>query len=113
MPERPLQDAEIDSALEALTRPDRLRAAEQRVADVAPQLQIILAEALRQGGWLEANESQVRQAVESGEAGERASAVRALLSEETRMSMLVGVAVGWELSRELDAIDDEHRPEGN
>lgn len=112
MPERPLQDAEIDSALEALTRPERLRAAEQRVADVAPQLQVILAEALRQGGWFEANESQVRQAVAAEEADERIVAVRALLAEETRMSMLVGVAVGWELSRELDAID-EHRPEGN
>lgn len=111
MPERSLQDAEIDSALEALTQPDRLRVAEQRVADVAPQLQLILAEALSQGGWFEANESQVRQAVASDEPEERTGAVRALLAEETRMSMLVGVAVGWELSRELDAIENQ-RPEG-
>jgi hypothetical protein len=29
-------------------------------------------------------------------------AVRTLLAEETRLGMLVGVAVGFELSRELD-----------
>jgi hypothetical protein len=28
--------------------------------------------------------------------------VRTLLAEETRIGMLVGVAVGWELARELD-----------
>ena len=32
-----------------------------------------------------------------------ASAIETLLAEETRMGMLVGVAVGWELARELDA----------
>jgi hypothetical protein len=33
---------------------------------------------------------------------ERLLAVRTLLAEETRMGMLVGVAVGWELARELE-----------
>ena len=28
--------------------------------------------------------------------------MRTLLAEETRMGMLVGVAVGWELARELE-----------
>ena len=33
---------------------------------------------------------------------ERLVAVRTLLAEEARMGMLVGVAVGWELARELE-----------
>jgi hypothetical protein len=35
----------------------------------------------------------------------RAERVETLLAEETRMGMLVGVAVGWQLARELDAQD--------
>ena len=31
---------------------------------------------------------------------------RTLLAEETRMGMLVGVAVGWELARELEIDSD-------
>jgi hypothetical protein len=34
-------------------------------------------------------------------------AVRALVAEETRLGMLVGVAVGLELARELMSNDDE------
>jgi len=68
------------------------------VARAAPQLQRILNEALHAGGWFgEAHESQVKKAL-----GDEA-AVRTLLAEETRMGMLVGVAVGWELSRVLSA----------
>jgi hypothetical protein len=33
---------------------------------------------------------------------ERVTAVRALLAEEARMGMMVGVAVGWALKEELD-----------
>jgi len=36
--------------------------------------------------------------------------VRTLLAEETRLGMLVGVAVGWELARELDQIVDHEDP---
>ena len=33
---------------------------------------------------------------------ERITAVRTLLAEETRIGMFIGVAVGWELARELE-----------
>jgi hypothetical protein len=33
----------------------------------------------------------------------REQRLETLLAEETRMGMLVGVAVGWELARELDS----------
>jgi hypothetical protein len=101
--ERQFSDAELDAALEALSEPDRFREAERRVARLAPQLQRILNRALHEGGWFgEAQESQVRQAAATPGEDERLTAVRTLLAEETRMGMLVGVAVGWELARELE-----------
>ena len=33
--------------------------------------------------------------------------MRTLLAEETRMGMLIGVAVGWELARELETTNDD------
>jgi hypothetical protein len=103
VPERQFTDAEVDAALEALTDPERFRAAESRVARVAPQLQRILGEALTQGGWFgEAHEGEVLKAATAPDPDERIRAVRTLLAEETRIGMLVGVAVGWELARELD-----------
>ena len=96
----PFTDEQLDAALEALSEPERFREAEARVARAAPQLQRVLNEALRAGGFFDAHESQVRQA-----AGDEAS-VRTLLAEETRMGMLIGVAVGWELARQLDTSDE-------
>jgi hypothetical protein len=43
----------------------------------------------------------VHAAATAGEEGERAQRIRTLLAEETRMGMLVGVAVGFELAGEL------------
>ena len=104
MPEQGFTDEQIDRAIEALSDPERFREAEARVARAAPQLQRILNEALHSGGWFgEAHESQVRKAVGADDAAERTAAVRTLLAEETRLGMLVGVAVGWELARVLAA----------
>lgn len=114
--ERDPTDAEMKAALEALTDRERFREAEARVIRFAPELQHVLVQALKEGGWLDAHESQVRRAAGEPEESERVSAVRSLLAEETRMGMLVGVAVGWELARELDpqtsppAIDPLTRP---
>lgn len=107
MPERTFTDEELDRAVDALADPDRFREAEARLARVAPQLQRILGEALNAGGWFgQAHESQLRKAAAAGEEADRMAAVRTLLAEETRMGMLVGVAVGWELARELVLKDD-------
>ncbi|HLL86882.1 MAG TPA: hypothetical protein VK387_06190 [Thermoleophilaceae bacterium] len=96
-------EAEVEAALAALTEPDRFRAAEQRVARHVPELQRILNHALREGGWFdEAHESQLRRVAGAQTEDERLAALRALLAEETRLGMLVGVAVGWELGRELE-----------
>ena len=100
---RAFSDEQLDRALDALTAPERFRDAEERVARIAPQLQKILNQALHGGGWFgEAHESEVHRAASADGENERMTAVRTLLAEETRMGMLVGVAVGWELARELE-----------
>jgi hypothetical protein len=107
VPERRFTDDEVDAALDALAEPERFREAETRVARAAPQLQRILARALQEGGWFDqAQESEVRKAATAPDEGERVAQIKTLLAEETRMGMLVGVAVGWELARELEMSDD-------
>jgi hypothetical protein len=96
-------DEQVDAAVKALSDPERFQGAEQRLAEMAPQLQLILAQAMQEGGWFgEAHESQVAAAATAEEDAERARRIRTLLAEETRMGMLVGVAVGFELARELE-----------
>jgi hypothetical protein len=108
VPERPFTDAELDSAVEALSDPARFREAESRVAAIAPQLERILASALSEGGWFdEAHESQLLKAATTPDEDQRLTAVRTLLAEETRIGMLIGVAVGWELARELETNTNE------
>ena len=103
MPEREFTDAEMQSALEALSDPARFREAESRVSRIAPQLQQILVQALHEGGWFgEAHEGEVLKAATTPDEDERIRAVRTLIAEETRIGMLVGVAVGWELAKELN-----------
>jgi len=103
VPQRQPTDAEIEAAIQALSDPERFRGAEERVTRVAPQLQRILNQALHEGGWFEdANQAEVLKAATKPDADERLTAVRTLLAEETRMGMLVGVALGWELALELE-----------
>ena len=64
----------------------------------------VLAAALDEGGWFDNAHSQaVREATGQDEHSERVRAVETMLAEETRLGMLVGVAVGFELARELGA----------
>jgi hypothetical protein len=103
VPEPEPTDADLEAAVERLADPERFRAAEERVARVAPGLQRILAQALHEGGWFgEAHEGELLKAATTPDPDERIRAVRTLLADETRMGMLVGVAVGWELALELD-----------
>jgi hypothetical protein len=106
VPERQFTDEEVEAAIEALSDPERFRAAESRVGRLAPQLQRILGHALQEGGWFgQAQEAEVLKAATAPDPDERIRLVRTLLAEETRIGMLVGVAVGWELARELDQTD--------
>jgi hypothetical protein len=106
-------DAQLDAAIRALSKPGRFEGAERLVSAAAPQLQRILGQALNEGGWFgEAHASQVRAAARELDEDARAARIDDLIAEETRMGMLIGVAVGWELARELRTVDDEPETTG-
>ncbi len=103
MPDRDYTDADIDAAIAAITDPQRLHEAQDIVMRAAPSLQKVLASALADGGWFDAGHDQaVREAIGGEDPQARLRAVTTLLAEETRLGMLVGVAVGFELARELE-----------
>jgi hypothetical protein len=106
-------DAEIDAAIEALSDPERLEEAQRLVAVGAPQLQRILDQALHAAGWFdEAHARAIASAAGVEDPQERLRAVRALVEEETRVSMLTGVAVGYELAHTLMPPKTEGRSHG-
>ena len=101
-------EGDIDAAVERLMEGTRLQDAEARVAAAAPALQRVLTEALAAGGWFEGPHRQELERVAAIEdPGERLTAVSTLLAEETRIAMMVGVAVGWAVADELDATSPE------
>jgi hypothetical protein len=100
-------ESEFEAAIERLLDPERFSAAERVVAQAAPQLQKVLAAALAEGGWFgEPHEAETLRAATVPDADERIAAVRALLAEEARMGMMVGVAVGWALKEEMTDPED-------
>ena len=106
-------ESELEAAIERLMEAERFAEAEQIVARAAPQLQKVLVAALAEGGWFgEPHEAETLRAATVPDPDERLAAVRALLAEEARMGMMVGVAVGWALNDELrsDVERDEPRP---
>jgi hypothetical protein len=103
LPDAAYTDAELDAAIGALSDPQRLRDAQDLVARAAPSLQRVLDAAIADGGWFDGAHAQaVQEAIAPEDLHERMRAVRTLLAEETRLGMLVGVAVGFELSRTLE-----------
>jgi hypothetical protein len=101
-------DEQLEAAIDALSEPGRFREAETMVATAAPRLQRVLVSALEQGGWFaESHDDAIRRALSSDDDDERLTAIRTLLAEETRMGMLVGVAVGWALANELGRMNEK------
>ena len=93
---------QVDAAVQALGDASRFGHAQEIVTHAAPGLQQLLAEALAEGGWFgSAHEAQVSQVAAQDDPDERLRAMRTLVAEETRLGMLVGVAVGLELAQEL------------
>lgn len=119
MPGADVTREELEAALDALREPGRFDAAEQLVKAAAPGLLRILVEALAAGGLTGAEEAaQLEQALAPGGEETRVR-LTALLSEHSRLGMLVGVAVGVELARELGLAESEpplpvshHVPDG-
>jgi hypothetical protein len=100
-------DEEVDAAVRALSDPERFAGAERLLSAAAPQLQRVLAHALDEGGWFgPAHQSEVRSAIAEPDEATRATRVETLLAEETRLGMMIGVAVGWQLAGELSNPND-------
>ena len=95
-------DAEVEAAIEALGDPARLEEAQRMVGANAPGIQRILNEALHAADWFgSAHQAEVLKAAGRPDPEERLGAVQTLIAEETRVSMLIGVAVGYELAKML------------
>ena len=103
MADRLYTDAELDAAIAALSEPGRLRAAQDLITQVAPSLHRVLDAAIAEGGWFDdAHRQALREAAGGEDPAARVQAVQNLIAEETRLGMMVGVAVGFELARELE-----------
>ena len=92
----------MEAAIEALADPERLEEAQRMVGANAPGIQRILNEALQAADWFgSAHQAAVLEAAGKPGVDDRLTAVRTLIAEETSVSMLIGVAVGYELAHEL------------
>lgn len=99
---RRFSDEQVRAAVAAVSDRERLREIEGAVATQAPQLQRILGEAMAAAGWIgETHAAETLKAATVPDPDERINAVRTLLAEETRLGMMVGVAVGWAIADEL------------
>ncbi|MTD46584.1 hypothetical protein GKE82_20395 [Conexibacter sp. W3-3-2] len=98
---------EVDAAVAALSQEGRLDHAQDVITHAAPSLQRILNAALEEGGWFGgAHEQEVARVAAIEDPQQRVLELRTLLAEETRIGMLVGAAVGFQLARELDTTPD-------
>jgi hypothetical protein len=105
---------EVDAAVAALSDPERFGHAQEIVTHAAPGLQVVLGNALQHGGWFdEAHDAQLASAAGTEDPDARIAAIQTLLEEETRLGMLVGVSVGFELARELAARRDDDDEQGS
>ncbi|MBV8429619.1 MAG: hypothetical protein JO244_00530 [Solirubrobacterales bacterium] len=111
MPDRTYTDSELEAAVAAISHPQALQEAQDIVMRSAPSLQRVLASALAEGGWFGTGHDQaVREATGTEDPAAREREVRTLIAEETRLGMLVGVAVGFQLARQLDHTTDASHP---
>ena len=100
-------DEQVEAAIELLSDPARLEEAQRMVGANAPGIQRILNEALQAADWFgSAHQAAVLEAAGKPDVDERLAAVRTLIAEETGVSMLIGVAVGYELAHELMRQED-------
>jgi hypothetical protein len=108
VPPRSYTDEELHATIEQLTEPAALRAGQDVVMRAAPSLQRVLAAAMADGGYFDsAHEGAARHIASDPDPETRMRALEIMLAEETRLGMLVGVAVGFELARRLEGPADE------
>lgn len=99
---RPYTAEQVDAAVRAISDPKRLRRAEEIVTHAVPGLERIIDGALHDGGWFsQGHEQVVNAAIAEPDLATRGERLNALISDESRLAMLVGVTVGFALAREL------------
>ena len=107
MPPRSYTDEELNATIEQLTDPAALRAGQDIVMRAAPSLQRVLAAAMAEGGYFDsAHQGAARHIATDPDPETRMRALEIMLAEETRLGMLVGVAVGFELARRLEGLGE-------
>ena len=105
-------EEDLKLAVERLSDPEAFADAERVIQMVAPELQGVLVTALGTGGWFgESHQSETLKAATMPDEEQRIQAIRSLLSEETHLGMMVGVAVGWALRKELEESDQPDQGE--
>ena len=88
---------------ELVANPERLEAAQRRIAPLAADLQRVLAQALAEGGWFSsAQQAELRKAAVQTDLEVRIRELALLMAEETRLAMMVGAAVGFDLAAQID-----------
>jgi hypothetical protein len=108
VPPRSYTDEELNATIEQLKDPAALRAGQDVVMRAAPSLQRVLAAAMAEGGYFDsAHQVAARHIATDPDPETRMRALEVMLAEETRLGMLVGVAVGFELARRLEGPADE------
>lgn len=109
--ERPTySEQEVETAVQALSDPQRLEQAQRLVTSSAPQLQGIFDQALASADWYgSAHRAEVVKAAGVADPDERMDSVGRLVDEESRVSMLIGVAVGFELAHQLMELRNERK----
>lgn len=108
MGERRYTASQVDTAVKALSGAERFAHAQEIVTHAAPGLQRILGDALHAGGFFDAaHEGETARVAALADERERLAGVSTLVAEETRIGMLIGVAIGLELAEELQ------RPSGS
>ncbi|MGB0873394.1 MAG: hypothetical protein ACPGWS_04775 [Solirubrobacterales bacterium] len=104
MTDQQFSKEDLQEVIEGLGEVSGFDAIEGRLEQIAPQLQQLLDGALKAGGWFDdAHESVVLRTATVPDQEQRIAELRNFVLEQTRLGMLVGVAVGWEISERLDS----------
>lgn len=103
MTDQQFSQEDLEAVIAELGEATGFDAIEARLDAVAPQLQKMLDGALSAGGWFDdAHESMVLKTATLPDEDQRIAELRNFVLEQTRLGMLVGVAVGWEIAERLD-----------
>ena len=99
---------QVDAAVAAIADGDRFADAQEFVTHAAPGLQQILGASLDAGGCFDsAHQGEITRVAEIADDESRRAALAQLVAEESRLAMLIGVAVGLALADELAGADEQ------